>query len=121
MRILRKMRKMDAIYWAPGPVNDFGQRTYATAQQIRVRWEDRQEEFIDASGNTQISKSVVYVPGLENGAEVEPLGVLWLGKMVDLVPGSETNPFLNVNADEVRSFSKIPTLNAREFIRRAIL
>ena len=116
MSIITKMRKQTAVYWAPGDraYDNFGQPLYANPVEIACRWEDVAVEFLDANGNTQISRSRVYVD-----QDVRLSGVLMLGPLDDVTYSSQ--PKQNENAWEIRRFDKLPTLKATEFLRTAYL
>src|ERR1700761_8195787 len=74
MEVLEEMCRQIAVYWEPNLENPNGQVTYtANPVEIRVRWEQITDVFIDRTGNEATSKAEVFVlePVLE-------LGVLWL-------------------------------------------
>lgn len=127
MGIITKMRRQNAIYWPPATADDFGRPGYGAlvelvldgANNYRVRWEDRVEEFIDAQGTTKQSSAVVYVPLLPDSSEVQVGGWLWLGDRDDLT--DETDPRENAGAYEVQRLDKLPTLKATEWLRTAYL
>lgn len=123
MRILRTMLKQTCVYWAPTEITGEGQRLFASPVEVKCRWEDVIASFIDRMGNPQQSKARVYV-----GVDVAPLGVLWLPPVsIKLTAGaalaqleSEDDPFLNLNAYEIRQFERLPTLkqrNTRDVLR----
>jgi hypothetical protein len=121
MRLLTKMLKQKCVYWPPGSeetggrdFDDYGRPVYATAIEIRCRWEDVVEEFIKPDGTQDTSRSKVYVD-----RDVRVGGVLWLGNLAgvsDLV-----NPKQNDGAWEIKRFDKLPTLKAAQFLRTAFL
>jgi hypothetical protein len=124
MDILEDMRVQWAVYWPPGPLSDEATRTFGEPVELLVRWEEVTEMFLDRQGNEQVSKSKVYV-----GEDLTELGVLWLSPAVadnsvgsglaELV--SESDPFANPKAYEIRRFDRIPTLDGDEFLRIAYL
>lgn len=113
MGIITRMMKQKAVYWAPNGTDKFGQQAYAAPVELRCRWEDKQELFIDITGTQQVSKSIVYVE-----SDVKLDGVLWLGELEDVAP---INPFSNEGASKIRAFGKLPKINLRETLRTAIL
>jgi hypothetical protein len=121
------MRRQNAVYWPPSGFDDFGQRTYGTLVELTksegtnncVRWEDRNDEFVDMDGTMVISSSVVYCPALSDGDEMVVGGFLWLGDRVDLA--DESIPSNNIGAAEIRRFDKMPNLKTTEFLRTAYL
>ena len=127
MSLITKMRRQNAIYWPPATSDDFGHQTYGALVELVltetgnycVRWEDRNEEFIDGAQTVQRSNAVVYVPLLPDGTEVRVGGFLWLGNRADLT--SETVPQSNPGAWEVRQVAKLPNLKATEHLRTVYL
>lgn len=129
MGIISKMRRQNAIYWPPAVVDDFGKESHGTLVELvlvphgggnyRVRWQDKNEEYLDAEGTTRHSNAVVYAPVLPNSGEVEVGGFLWLGDRAALT--SETEPRSNTGAHEIRRFDKLPNLKATEYLRTAYL
>ena len=108
------MRKQNAVYWAIASIDGHGQEVYASPVQIDCRWEDSNEEFLDANGDRQISNAVVYTD-----RDTTPKGVLMLGVLADITDA--VNIKENSGAWEIRKFNKLPTLNAKEFLRTAFL
>lgn len=107
-------RNMNAIWWPRGVDTDTGLPTYLSPIQIKCRWDDMQEKFLDLNGNDTVSNSIVY-PDRET-----PLGgVLWLGTMGELT--SQTLPFDNPGAMEIRKFNRIGDVKSKKFIFIAYL
>lgn len=114
MRILTKILEMDAVYWPPNGQDEFGTPAFGSPIDLKVRWEDVTETFMNAKGEAKTSKSKVYV-----GQDVQEEGALWLGTVATLT--NPTKPFAQPNAWQISAFSKIPTLNAKQFLRIAWL
>ena len=116
MSLLTKALKQDAVYWGPAEdgYDDFGQPLRGAPVELKCRWEDTAEEFVDPEGRKLISIAKVLV-----GQDLVVGGVLMLGKKVDIT--DEVNPLLNINAKRIRQFVKIPTLKATAFLRIAFL
>lgn len=128
MSLITKMRRQNAIYWPPAASpDDFGHPAYGDLVELvlteagnyRVRWEDKNEEFLDGTSTVQRSNAVVYVPLLPDGTEVQVGGFLWLGDRAGLT--SETVPQNNPGAWEVRQVGKLPNLKATEYLRTVYL
>lgn len=121
------MRRQDAIYWPPGPVDSYGRLTVGPLVELvstssvnyRVRWEDKVEEFVDREGTTQASTAVVCVGVLPDGSDVALGGWLWLGRRTDLT--SEVDPRENSGAFEVRRVEHSPDLRATKILRMVYL
>lgn len=108
------MLKQKAVYWAPTGTDRFGKKSYATGIEIKCRWEDVTEQFLDQQGQMVISKAKVYVD-----RDVVIFGFLWLGTLAEAT--STTDPLKNKGAREIQAFAKLPNLKAREFLRTAML
>lgn len=127
MSIISRMRKQNAIYWPPAMPDDFGRASHGSLIELtlangvnsRVRWEDRSDEFVDASGTTVVSNAVVYVPPLPGGGEVALGGFLFLGDYADLT--DKTNPAANAGAYEIRRVDKMPNLKVSDYLRTVYL
>lgn len=105
----------DAVYFPPSTVGRDGQRSFGEPVAIKCDWLDSKEEFLDKNGGKQVSKAVVFVD-----QDVELLGVLWHGTIAELT--SESEPFKNEGAYEIRKFDKVSRLRRlTEFVRVAYL
>lgn len=114
MGIIKTMRKQTAVYWPFVSINTFGEKTVGSPIEIKVRWEDKNEEFLDMGGQIQMSRAVVYVDrDMVNGS------ILMLGVIADIT--DSTNIKENDGAWEVRRFDKLPDIKAKEFLRTAFL
>lgn len=116
MRIITKMLKQKAVYWAPASpkFDDYGQPNISTPVEIDCRWEDVGEEFLDGGGTLQLSMAKVFV-----GIDVVVGGLLMLGELSSSV--DEDNPKNNDGVWEIRRFEKLPTLKATQFLRTCYL
>lgn len=118
------MLKQLAVYWAPGVADAFGEVTFASPVEVKVRWVDCLEAFTDLQGVSRLCKSKVY-----SEIDLQVKGVLWLSSYsASATPGlalaaltSSANPFANPNAWEIQRFDKLPTLKATKFLRTAFL
>jgi len=121
MSIITRMLKQKAVYWPPGSeetggrdYDDYGKPVYAQPVEIDCRWEDVNEEFVQASGERVAAQCVVYTD-----RDVRIRGVLMLGTLPDVL--DSLNPKANPNAWEIRRFDKIPNLRNTEILRKAYL
>lgn len=105
-----------AVYWGNAQSDGSGGRTFDAAVEIDVRWEDRQELFIDAAGQEQQSRAIVVV-----SQDVERRGYLYLGDLDDLSSSEIADPLLISNAYEIRHFTKSPDRRGTSYFRRAML
>jgi hypothetical protein len=107
--------KQSAVYWAVTGYDGFGGRSFAEPVELAVRWEDRQQLFVDLGGQEAVSRSVAYL-----GTDVENGGYLYLGTLNDLASDG-VDPLTVGDAQEIRSFEKIPSLDGLRFVRKAWL
>lgn len=102
-----------AVYWDSPKSDGYGGRTFDDPAEVSVRWEDKQELFIDASGNEVRSQSMVYV---DRDMDVD--GYIALTTLDDL---SSSDPMDVDIALPIRSFSKIPSIKGTTFVRKVWL
>lgn len=115
MKIIQKILRQRAVYWAPNTVGADGQVTFHPPEEVRCRWEQGIKAEYGGGGMAEGSTAMVYV---EKDLEIE--GVLWFGKLNDLTDTDD--PFANTGgAFRIRKVDKIPTLKATAFVRRAWL
>jgi len=121
MSIITRMLKQTCVYWALASsesgglaYDDYGQPVVTDPVEIECRWEDVNEEFIDATGTKQTSRAKVYV-----SQDVDVGGILMLGELTDIT--DDDNPKENDGAWEIRKFDKLPNLRVTEFLRTAFL
>lgn len=108
--ITRNLRQI-VTYWSPGVPDGFGGITFGAPIQIKGRWEDRTDLFIDPQGKEVRSAARVYVV-----QDVALRGYLFLGTSTAADPTVES-----VGALEIRDFRRTPNLLATEFERRVLL
>ncbi len=116
MSIITKVLKQTAVWWSQGSAapDEYGQPVVAAPIEIKVRWEDAAEEFIDKDGTKQLTRAVVMVDRDVSVGDVLMLGTL--GGVTDF--GRAKN---NAGAWEVRAFDKLPNLRVSEYLRTAKL
>lgn len=107
-----------AVYWGSPTSDGTGGRTFGSAYpvEVDVRWEQVQKLFIDGSGQEVRSRAVVYV-----GQDLDLGGYLYLGTLDDLSSAEQADPLAISGAYEIRSFEKVPDINAGRFVRKAWL
>jgi len=115
--LLKHNLRQTAVYWA-NPQNDgFGGKTFDDPIEISVRWEDRQELFIDANGQEKTSQAVVYL-----AQDIDLGGYLYLGTLVGLSSAEEGDPLASgVASYEIRGFRKVPDIRGERFSRKVWL
>lgn len=119
MFLLARELKQTAVYWpkASVPFGKFGVPTRGTSVEIRCRWEDKAEEFVDPEGTRFVSRAIVYI-----GLDVEVGGLLFLGTAVEVdASGFPANPRESASVFEIKVFEKNPDFKGTAFLRKAIL
>mgnify|MGYP000421490687 CR=1 FL=1 len=106
--------KQKAVYWSPASLDSFGKPTWNTPTEIDCRWTDAVEEFINPEGERVLSRAKLIVD-----RDLEIKGVLWLGKLVDLVDAS--NPKNNDNAWEILQTKKTANMRGTKYLRQVYL
>jgi len=120
MEIVNDMRQQTCVYWRTTGRDSGGNLTYDTPRELRVRWLDTNEVFIDRNGAQKVSKSKVFV-----GEDLKPDDVLRYGLLTEVT--KPTKPLLNPGASIIQAFSKIPVtideppVEDDDFVRIAFL
>jgi len=111
--IIGKMLREAGVYWAPAGRDQFGRPVFADPVQVRCRWEDKSEEYIDPQGDTCKSSARIFVD-----QDVERGGMLMLGSLnnVNLLVAPAANGAL-----EIKSFTKSTNLNRTQFLRMVLV
>lgn len=114
MSVIKKMRKQRAVWWQRKPKPDrFGKFSFEEPVEISCRWDDTTEEFIDPQGETQASRSVVYVDRIISVGDR-----LMRGEMDSNTPD---NPLAIQDAFEVKRFDQNPNFRNTETLLTAFL
>lgn len=113
-----RLLNQKALYWPPGSPDGFGGMTFGDPSEIPCRWEEKMIQYLSRTGETKISRAIVFVD-----QDLIPGGYLYLGSRTDLeshLP-SAFEPTDLPNAWEIQSFTRIPGISAQQFTRSAIL
>ena len=113
MGLIKRMRKQSAVWWAETGTDHYGERTFAAPVQIKCRWEDRVGEYMNAKGETSMSKATVYVDREMNLGDYLKRG--------DLDSNTPGNPATDPLAMPIQAFDRIPDLKNREVLLTAHL
>lgn len=111
----RRTRPQTLVYW---PLQEqtfdaYGKPQLTAPIEIKGRWEDRAEEFIDSRDTCRTSRAVVYPD-----RDLEVGGKLMLGRISEL--DEEHTPIPN-RAWEILAVEKSSTLRGRRQFRKALL
>ena len=107
MSFLTRNLKQPISIWSHSGHDAYGTPSYSLTTSLG-RWEDTQIKAVDFNGNEFISSAIVYL-----SVDVTPGDYIYLGTSISSSP--------EVEAREVRSFVKTPSISAIESERRAIL
>ncbi len=99
-------RRQDATLWAAGTEStEIGRKKVLANVAIKVRWEDREQDALDASGETIRVDALAVVD-----RDVAIGSLMWLGKRADWSTATG-------DLKEVVTFSKVPNLKGTRFRR----
>ena len=117
-KLLTHNLNQTAVYWGSPTSDGAGGRSFGSAypEEIDVRWEQRHELLLEASGREVRSNAVVFV-----GQDVGLAGYLYMGTLEDLSSAEEADPLTIRGAYEIRGRGKLPDLKASRFARKAWL
>lgn len=120
MGLISRMMRQKAVYWKQtGMADAFGKRQFDDPVEIRCRWEDRSDEFVDSYAEREISNAVVYVD-----RDVKYGDYLWQGTLEAFLALNVDNPNKPGEIDlayEIKKPEKLPNLKATEFLRTVYL
>jgi hypothetical protein len=112
--VAKRTMKQKAIWWAHDGLDDFGKPTYNIAPvEIDCRWEDRTEQFINANGDQEVSRSVLIVD-----RDISLKDKMKLGELDSTI---YADPDDNEDVWEVLQFMKIPDFKGRKRLRQVYL
>jgi len=125
---LRRVLNQKALYWAPLGNNQFNEKSYASPVVVKVRWEDKREEIINASGTRVISNSRLYMGSdvVEGGfvflllGGAKPPSTMTDQDLINSVP-NRLDPTQLENAREIYRVEKLPDRKVTEFLRTVYL
>lgn len=113
---ISKVCVQDAVYWAPGTDNGFGEKTW-TVTQIKVRWEGGSDTIINKYGKEVVSSAKVMVQ-----QELNVDGFLYLGTLSSLTTSQKENPLLVDTAYPIQKLEITPLFkSATKFVYQIYL
>ncbi len=113
MSLITRMRKQKAIWWKRNGYDEFGKAQFDAPIEVKCRWEDVVEEFVDAQGNTGASRSKAYVDRIMSPGDRLKRGTIDFD--------TEANPLEMDGAYEIRRFDQLPNLRNSETLYTAYL
>ena len=112
---IKKYCKQDGVYWAPlpsDPDNLYNERLYDDPIDLKVRWEDEQQEIILSDDSKATSKARIMCD-----QPVELGGVLFLGDTSELTDLDD--PFNNDKAWKIIKIETTPNVRAKKALYEA--
>lgn len=116
MSMFTRNLKQTIVYWGTPVADGYGGYTFNTPIEIKGRWEDSQQVFVDSSGVQSISKAVIYV---DRDVSIE--SYLYLGDLDDIASSDESNPKNVSGAYMIKSFNKIPNIKTTDYERKVFV
>lgn len=104
-----------AVYWGTPVATGYGGYSYASPVEISVRWEDRQELFINIRGQEELSRAIVYAE-----QDVSIGGYMYLGEESDL-DSSHDDPEVIDGAFRIEAFYNVPGVDGSQSLRKILL
>ena len=114
MDIVGKLNQT-AVAWTTATPDGYGGYTFSSVDEIDCRWNEKQELFINAQGQEELSRAIVYV-----NQDMEVGEYLYLGSEDDL-DSDHDDPQVIEDAYIIKAFQKIPSIDGTEFLRRCWL
>lgn len=118
-KILRKFAKEKAVWFQKQDTKPDGTTYYKAAnEEIRVRWEDKEQEVVAEDGRTVTSTAYVLT-----SSAVRRGDLLWYGTLAALrdLPTYPKTPSVGQGAREVLVVKRTPDLNAQQFLYEVYL
>jgi hypothetical protein len=116
IKFVESVAVQDAVYWPPPAPDTQGDLIYPTAQDMKVRWDNKATNIVDPQGRNVVAKASVLLT-----APVAAGGRMCLGTVAALPAQGATSP-TSVGADEILQVEETPLFrSASEFVRVAYL
>lgn len=111
MKIIKKMMKWKATYWPPVDVDEHGDPILGDPVEIKCRWEDCNELYLNPDGEQKVSSAKVYVD-----RDLELGGRLFNGELDEAPADPREDP----RPKEISKFDKLPVFKKNgKYLRTA--
>ena len=105
------------VYWSLNKPSGTGGYIYNSPVELAGRWEDRNQKFVDVTGEENVARSVIYLD-----QDVEINGWLYLGSLSDLSSGEEADPGeIAGTSGIIQQVNRIPSVDGSEIIYEIML
>ena len=115
MRIGKKLKEW-AVHWAGATNDGFGEYTFDPATEHKVRWQEKQETFIDFDGEEQVSQAIVYMED-----SVARKGSWLLRSRLSALDSDHDNPKVIDDAFPIKGIQESPNLRNKQALRKVYL
>jgi len=112
----KKFCKDTVVLWRKTGINAYNELSFSVAEEINVRWEDRQEIFISANGKELVSRAILHV--LE---DLVPDSFMCNCRLTDITTEEKADPRLVEEAYAIKSSRKLPDIKGKYFLRKVYL
>lgn len=111
MNISRKLNQI-AVYWGSPAASGYGGYAYDSPVDIDVRWEEKQELFVNDQGQQELSHSIIYTKH-----DLDVGGYVYLGEEADL-DSSHGNPEIIEAAYRIEAVAKSGNVKGTQYLRK---
>ena len=94
-----------AVYWSPPVADGYGGYNFANIEELKVRWEGKNEIITTADGRQVTSTMEVLVP-----KKLTLGGYLWFGELATLTSVERSDPKSIVDARPILQIMQFPPL-----------
>ena len=120
IRFIDSLCVQKAVYWHPPDNDGYGGYTFATVEEIKVRWDDKAQLIRTVDGIEFVNRAEILIHS-EVG-ELKKQGYMMLTALTDLTNDDQANPKALENAFQVARVTKTPLFRSTdEFVRRVYL
>lgn len=104
--VTRQLKQTAVLWMASGSHSSNGEPTLLAPIELKVRWQEKRSETLDATNDRVATDATVVVD-----REIKEGSILWKGKLTDHITGTSTN------YKQVVAYSEIPDVKGRKFRR----
>lgn len=88
---MRNVFRQPLTLWPPATNDGYGGAKFTPPQNVKGRWEERQEQFLDNNQQMRLSKAIVFLPDSTEGVAIG--GYLYNGTTNALDPTALSDAF----------------------------
>jgi hypothetical protein len=115
-KLVSKFAVQTAVYWDGSTINKYGESSFSTGVEIKVRWDGVTELIRNKQGKEVMSNAKILT---NTDCNIE--GWLYLGTLASLDTPQKSNPkLITNNAFEIQKIDKIPFVKSTDSFVRTI-